>query len=90
MPFVDTQFTVESTYDAFAATCEVLLNNGLCEQIKSPVIKHVHLVFAAMKEAKVAAAASGADARARLRGVLLEVTKCSLGASFADEAALHS
>jgi hypothetical protein len=59
-----------STYDAFAATCEVLLNNGLREQTTIPIIKQVHLLCVATKEVNVAAAASGADASARLRGVL--------------------
>ena len=85
LPFVDTQCKVESTYDAFAATCEVLLNDGLCGQTKSPVTKQVHFLFVAMKPAKVAAAATGADASERLRGVLLDVAKYRRGASFVDE-----
>jgi hypothetical protein len=89
-PFVGPQFTAGSSYDALVATCKVLRNNGLCHLIKSPVVKQVHALFAALKEAKVAAAASGADARARLRGVLLEVAKRRLGASFTDEATLDS
>jgi len=68
----------------------VIRNHGLCHQVQSPVIKQVHLLLQALKEASVAAAASGADASARLRGALLEVAKCHLGASFADEAALDS
>ena len=59
-------------------------------QMQNTVIKPVHLLLAALKEATVAAAASGADARARLRGALFEVAKRRRGASFVDAAALGS
>ena len=90
LPFVDMQAKVECKYDDFAATCAVLKQNGLCEQIRSPVIQQVHVLLAAMHEATIAAAATGADASGRLRAVLLEVAKCRLGASFTDEATLDS
>jgi hypothetical protein len=90
LPFVDMQSKVEGKYDDFAATCAVLNRNGLCEQITNPVIKQVHLLLAAMQETTVAAATAGADARGRLRAVLLEVAKCRLGAAFTDEASLDS
>ena len=90
LPNVDAQFSVGSSYDAFVATCEVIRNHGLCHLVRSPVIKQVHLMLAALKAAKVAAATSGADASARLRGALLEVAKRRLDASFAGEAALDA
>ena len=89
-PFVDAQFSKGSSCDAFVATCEVIRNHGLCHLMRNPVLKQVHLLLAALKEANVAAAASCADASALLRGALLEVAKCRLGASFADKAALDS
>ena len=90
LPFVDVQSKVDGKYDAFAATCAVLKENGLCEQIRSPVIKQAHLLLAAMQEHTSGAAAAGADASGRLRAVLLEVAKCRLGASFTDEATIDS
>jgi len=90
LPFVDMQSKVEGKYDDFAATCAVLNRNGLCEQIRNPVIKQVHLLLAAMQETTVAAAAAGADASGRLRAVLLEAAKRRLGAAFTDEATLDS
>ena len=90
LPFVDTQRALECVFDAFAATCAVLLKNGLCEQIKDPVTEQVHVPFVAMKQTADEAAASGGEASARLRGVFLEVARCRLGVSFADEVALGS
>jgi hypothetical protein len=84
------QSNVDGKYDAFAATCAVLKENGLCEQSRNPVVKQVHLLLAAMQEHTNVAAAAGADASGRLRAVLLEVAKCRLGAAFTDEAALDS
>jgi hypothetical protein len=39
LPFVDPQFSVGSSYDAFVGTCEVIRNHGLRHLIRSPVIK---------------------------------------------------
>ena len=82
---MDARLSVGSSYDAIVRTCEVIRNRGLCPT-KNTVTKPVHSLLAALKEATVAAAASGADARARLRGALLG----RRGASFVDAAALDS
>ena len=87
---VDARLSVGSNYDAFVRTCEVIRNRGLCPT-RYTVTKPVHSLLAALKEATVAAADSSADARARLRGALLEVAKRRRGAFFfVDAAALDS
>ena len=90
LPCVDVQSKVDGKHDALAATCAVLKENGLCEQIRNPAIKQAHVLLAAMQEATTAVAATSADASGRLRAVLLEVAKCRIGASFTDEATLDS
>jgi tRNA pseudouridine(38-40) synthase len=42
---------LECNFAAVATTRAELVKNGLCEQTKHPAVKHVHVLFAAMKQA---------------------------------------